>query len=95
MEKFAFDPNVYDLLRESIAPTIYGHDRIKDALVLQIFGGVRKIREDGVVTRGDTHILLIGDPGTGKSQLVKRLSNVAPKARFVSGKGVSGARLFS
>ena len=89
----AAQANIYILLRESIAPSIYGHELIKDALVLQLFGGIRKVRDDGIVTRGDTHILLIGDPGTGKSQLVKRLSTVAPKARFVSGKGVSGAGL--
>ena len=66
IKKLANDPGVFGKLRESIAPTIYGHELIKDALTLQIFGGVRKVRDDGVVTRGDTHILLIGDPGTGK-----------------------------
>ena len=60
------DPKIYEKLNESIAPSIYGHDRVKEALVLQMFGGVRKKRDDGVVTRGDTHILLIGDPGSGK-----------------------------
>ncbi|MBW3014754.1 minichromosome maintenance protein MCM, partial [Candidatus Woesearchaeota archaeon] len=87
------DPHVYDKLRIAIAPSIYGHEQVKAALVLQMFGGVRKERPDGVVTRGDTHILLIGDPGSGKSQLIKRVSFVAPKSRFVSGKGVSGAGL--
>jgi len=66
IKKLASDPEVFNLLRESIAPSIYGHELIKDALILQIFGGVRKVRNDGGVTRGDTHILLIGDPGTGK-----------------------------
>jgi len=87
------DPRIFDKLRESIAPSIYGHEKIKDALLLQLFGGVRKVRKDGIITRGDTHILLIGDPGSGKSQLIKRISIVAPKARYVSGKGVSGAGL--
>ena len=87
------DPNIFNLLSDSLAPSIYGHDQIKAALLLQLFGGVRKVRDDGVITRGDTHILLIGDPGSGKSQLIKRLSVVAPKARYVSGKGVSGAGL--
>lgn len=87
------DPKVYDKITNSIAPSIYGHGRVKEALVLQIFGGVRKQRKDGSVTRGDMHVLLIGDPGSGKSQLLKRVSNVAPKGRYVSGKGTSGAGL--
>lgn len=87
------DPLVYEKIIDSIAPTIYGHDRIKEALVLQLFGGCRKSQDDGVQRRGDIHILLVGDPGSGKSQLLKRLSIVAPKSRFVSGKGASGAGL--
>ncbi len=78
---------------DSIAPSIYGHDRIKEALVLSLIGGERKIRKDGVITRGDIHILLVGDPGSGKSQLLKRINIVAPKSRYVSGKGASGAGL--
>ncbi len=91
--KLAKDPKVYDHLISSLAPTIYGHEEIKEALILQAFGGVRKKRDQGSATRGDVHILLIGDPGAGKSQLLKRLSEVAPKARYVSGKGASGAGL--
>ncbi|MFH1506733.1 MAG: minichromosome maintenance protein MCM, partial [archaeon] len=87
------DPNIIPKLINSMAPSIYGHDRIKEALLLQMAGGVRKKRKDGMVTRGDIHVLLIGDPGSGKSQLLKRMSNVAPKARFVSGKGATGAGL--
>ena len=93
IKELAKDPKIFLKLRNSVAPSIYGHDRVKDALVLQLFGGVKKIRDDGVITRGDTHILLIGDPGAAKSQMLKRMSIVAPKARFVSGKGVSGAGL--
>ena len=86
-------PDVYDLLVRAIAPSIYGHDRIKEALVLQMLGGIDKQRADSVRTRGDVHILLVGDPGSGKSQLLKRASKVAPKSRYVSGKGASGAGL--
>lgn len=57
------DQMIYQKMIESIAPTIYGHDTIKEALVYQLMGGVRKSRDSGVVTRGDIHILLIGDPG--------------------------------
>ena len=86
-------PKLFSLLVGSIAPSIYGHNKIKEALVLQLVGGVSKTRDDGVRSRGDIHILLVGDPGSGKSQLLKRVTIVAPKARYVSGKGVSGAGL--
>ncbi|MFH1510862.1 MAG: LAGLIDADG family homing endonuclease [Candidatus Woesearchaeota archaeon] len=59
----ADDPKIYQKMVDSIAPTIYGHDAIKEALLYQLMGGVRKSRDSGVVTRGDIHILLIGDPG--------------------------------
>ncbi len=87
------DPRGYEKIIESIAPSIYGHERIKEALFLQLMGGVRKIRSDGVPSRGDIHILLIGDPGSGKSQLLRRMCVVAPKGRYVSGKGATGAGL--
>jgi replicative DNA helicase Mcm len=91
--EFAKSGKAFETLARNFAPTIYGHDKIKEALVLQMFGGVIKPRSDGVRTRGDIHILLIGDPGAAKSQLLKRVSVIAPKARFVSGKGASGAGL--
>ncbi|MEM2115643.1 MAG: minichromosome maintenance protein MCM [Candidatus Woesearchaeota archaeon] len=87
------DPDFMKKAIDSIAPGIYGHEEIKEAILLQFVGGVRKVREDGVITRGDIHILLVGDPGSGKSQLLKRALVVAPKARYVSGKGASGAGL--
>jgi replicative DNA helicase Mcm len=93
IKKLAADPKIYQKLISSLAPTIYGHEQIKEALVLQCFGGVRKKKEKGSPTRGDIHILLIGDPGAGKSQMLKRVSQIAPKARYVSGKGASGAGL--
>jgi replicative DNA helicase Mcm len=93
IKALAADPNVYEKMAQSMAPSIFGHDKIKEALILQLVGGVKKERTDGVVTRGDMHILLIGDPGSGKTAMLKRFSRVAPKSRFVSGKGVSGAGL--
>ncbi len=89
------DPQLRHKLIDSVAPDIYGHTRIKEALALQLMGGVRKIRGDGTgaTTRGDIHMLLIGDPGSGKSQMLKRISKVALRGRFISGKGVSGAGL--
>lgn len=93
IRNLAKDPKIYEKLVQNLAPSIYGHDKIKEALLLQLVGGVRKKRPDGVVSRGDMHILLIGDPGSGKSQLLKRAVQIAPKARYVTGKGVSGAGL--
>ena len=87
------DPKVYEKLVQSITPSIYGHDKIKEALVLQLIGGVHKKRADGVSTRGDMHVLLVGDPGSGKSMMLKRCAVVAPKCKYVSGKGASGAGL--
>ncbi len=91
--KIAKSSDPLRLLAESLAPSIYGHEKIKEAIVLQLAGGCRKKRPDGVVTRGDMHMLLIGDPGSGKSQLLKRISQIAPKARFTSGKGATAAGL--
>ncbi len=66
IKKIAQFPNPLGALAQSIAPSIYGHDKVKEALVLQLAGGVRKIHTDGIITRGDMHLLLIGDPGSGK-----------------------------
>ena len=87
------DPKIMDKLRDSLAPSIYGHELVKEAIVLQMLGGVSKKREKGDTTRGDIHILLVGDPGSGKSQLLKRVSTIAPKSKYVSGKGASGTGL--
>ncbi|PIZ54010.1 hypothetical protein COY28_03055, partial [Candidatus Woesearchaeota archaeon CG_4_10_14_0_2_um_filter_57_5] len=91
--ELAADPHLWDRLVASLAPSIYGHEKVKLALLLQMFSGVRKRREGGVVIRGDIHVLLVGDPGAGKSQLLRRVAAVAPKARYVAGKGASGAGL--
>jgi|TARA_Y100000310_G_C20691767_1_gene822747 replicative DNA helicase Mcm len=87
------DPELFSKLIASAAPSIYGYGKVKEALLLQLVGGVRKVRIDKVVSRGDTHILLVGDPGSGKSVMLKRIGTMAPKGRYVSGRGVSGAGL--
>jgi len=93
IKELAKDPKFFAKVVNSFAPSIYGHEKIKEALFLQLLGGVRKKRDDGVFTRGDIHILLIGDPGAGKSQLLRRVNSVAPKSKLVSGKGASAAGL--
>ncbi|MBW2965420.1 minichromosome maintenance protein MCM, partial [Candidatus Woesearchaeota archaeon] len=93
IKELSKDPKILDKLVSSMAPSIYGHDKVKEAIILQLMGGVKKVRSDGAVTRGDMHILLVGDPGAGKSQLLKRAQLIAPKSRYVSGKGASGAGL--
>src|SRR3989338_8547212 len=93
IKELSQDQNVVGKMVDSIAPSIFGYEKIKEALLLQLMGGVRKIRNDKVVSRGDIHILLIGDPGAGKSALLKRINLIAPKGRYVSGKGVSAAGL--
>ena len=93
IKEMAADPENYQKLVTSVAPSIFGHDKVKEALILQLLGGVKKMRPDGVATRGDMHVLLIGDPGSGKSAMIRRMTKVAPKARFVSGKGSSAAGL--
>ncbi len=91
--ELAQDPKTYDRLVASIVPSIHGYERIKEALLLQMLGGVHKKRSDGMESRGDCHILLVGDPGAGKSAILKRISSIAPKGRYVAGRGTSGAGL--
>ncbi|MFH1631119.1 MAG: minichromosome maintenance protein MCM [Candidatus Aenigmatarchaeota archaeon] len=87
------DPNVYERLKRSIAPGIYGHDEIKESLALQLFGGIPHVLPDGNRIRGNIHILLTGDPGVGKTMFLKLVSDMVPRGRYVSGSGVSGVGL--
>ncbi|MDP3026488.1 MAG: LAGLIDADG family homing endonuclease, partial [Nanoarchaeota archaeon] len=67
IQELAADPELFKRLRNSIAPSIWGYEEIKEALVLQMFGGVRKVSPDGTTSRGDIHLFLMGDPGVAKS----------------------------
>ncbi len=91
--ELASDPHVYKKLSQSISPSVYGFERIKEAVLLQLFSGVKKTKSDGGKTRGDIHILLVGDPGVAKSVTLKFVSTIAPKGRYVSGKAATGAGL--
>ncbi|MCD6260450.1 MAG: minichromosome maintenance protein MCM, partial [Thaumarchaeota archaeon] len=90
-KEMARDPNIHQRLIESIAPSIYGLDHIKKAIMLLLFGGRPKQFPDGVKVRGDIHILLVGDPGTGKSQLLKYAAMIAPRGLYTSGRGSTAA----
>ena len=88
------DPDVYNRLSASIAPSIFGYSEEKKAMVLQLFSGVPKSVDDGNSTiRGDLHMLFVGDPGTGKSQLIRYVKQLSPRGVFTSGKGSSSAGL--
>jgi len=91
IQELAEDPELFQKLRESIATSIWGYEEIKEALVLQMFSGVRKTSDDGTISRGDIHLFLIGDPGVAKSVTLKFVSNIAPKGRYIVGKAATGA----
>jgi len=93
VKMIASDTKVYSNVVRSIAPSIFGLERIKEALALQLFGGVHKEMDDGTKGRGDIHILLVGDPGTAKSQLLFYMSDLSPRGIFTSGKSSSAAGL--
>jgi len=93
IEKFRDDPTVVDKIVMSLAPTIKGMEEEKEAIALQLFGGVTKTHADGVRVRGDIHVLLVGDPGVAKSQLLRYVSQVAPRGIYTSGKGSTAAGL--
>ncbi|CAI5715106.1 unnamed protein product [Peronospora effusa] len=85
--------NVYEVLSQSLAPEIYGHEDVKKALLLLLIGGVTKRMDEGMKLRGDLNVLLMGDPGVAKSQLLKHIATVAPRGIYTTGKGSSGVGL--
>ena len=93
IREFSNSPDVFERIVASISPTIYGYDQEKEALSLQLFGGVSKVMDDGTRIRGDIHIALIGDPGTAKSQILRYMAQLAPRGIYTSGKASSAAGL--
>ncbi|KAG2146514.1 MCM-domain-containing protein [Suillus bovinus] len=83
----------YERFAKSVGPSIYGSLDIKKAITCLLFGGSKKVLPDGMRLRGDINVLLLGDPGTAKSQLLKFVEKVAPIAVYTSGKGSSAAGL--
>lgn len=93
IKRLSKDPLIRRKIIASIAPTIHGLWDIKEAIALQLFGGIPKIAPDGTKIRGDIHILIVGDPGTAKSQLLQYVSRIAPRGLYTTGKGSSAAGL--
>ncbi|KAF4120462.1 DNA replication licensing factor MCM5 [Geosmithia morbida] len=86
-------PDLYSIMADCIAPSIYGNRDIKKAILCLLLGGSKKILPDGMKLRGDINVLLLGDPGTAKSQLLKFVEKAAPISIYTSGKGSSAAGL--
>ncbi len=93
IKEIAESDKCLDILKQALAPSLHGMDKIKEGVLIQLAGGVRKIHADGTVKRGDIHILIIGDPGSGKSALLQRIEKILPHARVANGKGASGVGL--
>merc|ERR1739844_860507 len=87
------DERIGERIMASIAPSIYGHDDIKRALALTLFGGQPKDKSDKHRVRGDLNVLMCGDPGTAKSCFLKYIQNIAPRAVFTTGQGASAVGL--
>jgi len=85
------DNDPIDTLTDSLAPKLRGMEDEKLAIVLQLFSGTKSYYPDGSVDRGDFHVLLLGDPGCGKSSLLRAVEKIAPRSTYASGKGASAA----
>lgn len=92
IHQLAMRPDIYDLIVQGIAPSIYGNLYIKEAIMYLLFGGVRKKKRD-IQIRGEMNILLVGDPATAKSQILQVTTNISPRAIYTSGRGTTAAGL--
>ena len=93
IKELALQEDIAERIRDSISPTIFGMEWEKRAIALQQFGGVNKELPDGTRIRGDIHMLMMGDPGLAKSQLLRSASRIAPRGVMATGKSTSAAGL--
>jgi len=99
LKALAQDPNIYGRLAHSLCPSIFGHLDVKKGVLLQLFGGTRKQAPGSSSDpklrhfRADLNILLCGDPGTSKSQILQSVHNLVPRGQYTSGKGSSAVGL--
>lgn len=93
IKQMSKEPNLYKRLVESIAPNVYGHEDVKKGILLMLFGGVHKVTEEGINLRGDINVCVVGDPSTSKSQFLKYVASLLPRAIYTSGKASSAAGL--
>ena len=93
IRELSTDPEIYDKISHSIAPSIYGMQDVKTAISLVLFGGIAKNMPDGSSLRGDIHMLLVGDPGIAKSQVLRYVIKLSPRGIYTSGKSSTSAGL--
>ncbi|XP_050227561.1 probable DNA helicase MCM8 [Mercurialis annua] len=90
-----YGSDVFRQLVQSICPSIYGHEHVKAGITLALFGGVRKhsMDQNKVPVRGDIHVIIVGDPGLGKSQLLQAAAAISPRGIYVCGNATTNAGL--
>ncbi|XP_066495222.1 DNA helicase MCM8 isoform X2 [Tiliqua scincoides] len=95
VQEIQAEENLLKLIVNSLCPTIYGHEIVKSGLVLTLFGGCQKYVDDKnrIPVRGDPHVLVVGDPGLGKSQMLQAVCNIAPRGVYVCGNATTTSGL--